>query len=448
MRTPSGHIVSSSSAPHSMQSRLPNQLYTTIDEFKLESGAKLKDVTIAFTVSGRLNPLGTNAILICHALSGTADVADWWSSLFSRPRSALDLTKFCVICCNVLGSPYGSSSPLSIKPGSTSCYGSSFPKTTIRDDVRIQKHVMDILGVQSIYCIIGASMGGMVAMEWALHHGPRYVRSVVLISTAARQSPWAIAWAENQRSTIKSDSRWRGGCYGDDPPVAGLAAARMAAMLSYRTYSSFEKRFGRRQIDVKVLERGPCNGYRSGQIGTCTDVGDIEAEGNPSPVFLAQSYLWYQGEKFNRRFDANCYVHILDKIDTHDISRGRCPHLCPSEAMKEVLKGMKQRALVIGVASDGLYPIQEQMELSEHIPNAQFAWMESDDGHDGFLLEGEQMNNLLQLFFDRQPLVEEVPTCWKATRIPNISPGETNHCLETVQYAVETTDIMSYVGDW
>ncbi|KAI1148900.1 acetyl coenzyme A:deacetylcephalosporin C o-acetyltransferase [Nemania diffusa] len=381
-----------------MPDKLPTQFYTTLDEFELESGQVLTDATVAFTIRGRLNASGTNVIVICHALSGSADCFDWWSFLLSGPtKPAIDTTRYCVICCNALGSPYGSSSPVCSRPNTTSLYGNEFPKTTIRDDVQIQKKVLDILGVQSVYCVIGGSMGGMQALEWSFF-GQHYVRSLALIATTARQSPWAIAWAENQRATIKADAKYRGGGYGDDPPVAGLRAARMAAMLSYRTHLSFEKRFGRRRVDVKT-DSSSRKARRAAVPG--------EHHRDKCGTFSAQSYLRYQGDKFNERFDANCYLHLLDKIDSHDISRGRCAGLSDSDAMKEVLGQIQQRALVVGIPTDGLYPLCEQVALFEGMPNATFATLESEDGHDGFLLEGEQLNDLLSKFFGAGPLLEE-----------------------------------------
>lgn len=232
-------------------------------------------------------------------------------------------------------------------------------------------------------------MGGMLALEWSFF-GKQYVRSLVLIATSARQSPWAIAWAENQRATIIADAKYQGGCYGDDPPTAGLAAARMAAMLSYRTHSSFEKRFGGRRVSPNSLAPKPetvfqkigVDGYNTKKMG----------------IFSAQSYLRHQGAKFNSRFDANCYLHILDKIDSHDITRDRSSSLSESEAMREVLGVIRQRTLVVGIPTDGLYPLSEQVTLYKCMPNATFAALESDDGHDGFLLEAEQLNDLLRNF--------------------------------------------------
>jgi homoserine O-acetyltransferase len=211
-------------------------------------------------------------------------------------------------------------------------------------------------------------MGGMAALEWALLFGKDYIQSMVLIATAARQSAWGSAWAENQRCTIRCDPKFRGGHYDlDDPPAAGLATARMAALLTYRTHQSFEKRFGGR--------------------------------GMSEAAYLAQSYLQYQGSKFNARFDANCYLHILDKIDSHDVTRNRCPHgMAKEEAVRKVLGQIRQPTLVVGIPTDGLYPVCEQHALYENIPNAAFAQLHSEDGHDGFLLETAQLNRLLQSF--------------------------------------------------
>jgi len=240
-------------------------------------------------------------------------------------------------------------------------------------------------------------MGGMQALEWSFF-GPRYVQSLVLVATTARQSPWAIAWAENQRATIKADAKYRGGSYGEDPPVAGLRAARMAAMLSYRTHLSFEKRFGRRRIEPKT------NGNGNSNSNSHNNAPETDYHRDKHGTFSAQSYLRYQGDKFNARFDANCYLHLLDKIDSHDITRGRGAGLGDGEAMKEVLGQIQQRSLVVGIPTDGLYPLCEQMALYKDLPNATFATLESEDGHDGFLLEGDQLNDLLHTFYGTFPL--------------------------------------------
>ncbi|EXL98560.1 hypothetical protein FOIG_09323 [Fusarium odoratissimum NRRL 54006] len=334
-----------------MQDQLPTQLYTTIDRFVLESGGS-DQRNRGLTVKGQLNTQRTNAVVICHALSSSADVKDWWSLLLSRPKNpVLDPDRFCIMCCNSLGTPCGSSSPLSVRPGTASYYGHPFPKTTIRNDVR-----------------------------------------------------------ESQLATIKPDSKFRGGRYGGDPPRDGLAAARMAAMISYRTHSSFEKRFGRRRLETcttpnRMLSKvsGTRNGTRA---PFAVDVQRAERDDghyDNSGIFLAQSYLRYQGEKFNARFDANCYLHILDKIDSHDIARVRYPSLSDDEAILKVLSQIRKPTLIVGVPTDGLYPPSEQIFLSQGLKNATFATLQSDGGHDAFLIQDEQLNELLRSFFGSDP---------------------------------------------
>lgn len=264
----------------------------------------------------------------------------------------------------------------------------------------IQKYVLDQLGVRSIHSVIGASMGGMLALEWSLF-GEDYVRSLVLIATTARQGPWAIAWAENQRATIRADAKYREGFYTDDPPVAGLGAARMSAMLSYRTHKSFEKRFGRLRLQAKSVE----DARPGDNANPCTSMS-LEGmslsshRSNKQATFAVQSYLRYQAEKFNERFDTNCYIHLLDKIDSHDIIRGRYENLSDGDAMEAVLRQIQQPALVVGIPTDGLYPLSEQLTLARGLPNATFYALESEDGHDGFLLEGKKLNCILKPFFN------------------------------------------------
>ncbi|WKT45028.1 Alpha/beta hydrolase fold-1 [Fusarium oxysporum f. sp. vasinfectum] len=233
-----------------------------------------------------------------------------------------------------------------------------------------------------------------MALEWALL-GKHFVRSMVLVATAARQSHWAIAWSENQLASIKPDSKFRGGRYGGDPPRDGLAAARMAAMISYRTHSSFEKML------LKVS--GTRNGTRAPFAVDVQRAERNDGHYDNSGIFLAQSYLRYQGEKFNSRFDANCYLHILDKIDSHDIARVRYPSLSDDEAILNDLSQIRKPTLVVGVPTDGLYPPSEQIFLSQGLKNATFATLQSDGGHDAFLIQGEQLNELLRSFFDSDP---------------------------------------------
>ena len=229
--------------------------------FELESGVTLRNVPVAYTTRGTLNAAGDNAMVICHALTGSADVSDWWGPLLGGPGRAFDVSRFFIICLNSLGSPYGSASPVTAKDGDPSRgrYGPEFPLTTIRDDVRLHKMVLDDLGVRQVAAVIGGSLGGMFVLEWA-YLGAQYVRCVVPIATSSRHSAWGISWGEAQRQSIYADPKYEDGYYPfDDPPVTGLGAARMSALLTYRSRNSFEARFGRNMPDPKrqqlLLER-------------------------------------------------------------------------------------------------------------------------------------------------------------------------------------------------
>lgn len=331
--------------------------------FELECGYILREVPVVYKTWGKLNKEGTNVIVICHALSGSADVEGWWGPLLGAGR-AFDPEQYFIFCGNVLGSPYGTASPVTINPDTGKAYGPEFPKTTIRDDVKLHKAVLDVLKVKQIQYVAGGSMGGMQVLEWAFF-GKEYVQNLIAIATSARHSAWGIGWGEAQRQAIYSDRWYKDGYYSKDhQPTQGLRAARMTALLTYRSRVSFEKRFGR-----KVTEG----------------------------VFSAHSYLRYQGDKFVDRFDANCYVAISLKLDTHDVSRGR-------GAMEQVLGSILQPTLVISIATDGLFTFADQYELSEHIPNAELVVIDSVEGHDGFLIEFQQLNEHLMRFITQTRL--------------------------------------------
>ncbi|EFX06153.1 homoserine O-acetyltransferase [Grosmannia clavigera kw1407] len=232
---------------------IPDQQFAIVPSFQLESGVALQNVPVAYTTRGTLSPDGSNAMVICHALTGSADVGDWWGPLLGGPGRAFDVSRFFIICLNSLGSPYGSASPVTAKDGDPSRgrYGPEFPLTTIRDDVRLHKMVLDDLGVRQVAAVIGGSLGGMFVLEWA-YLGRDYVRSIVPIATSSRHSAWGISWGEAQRQSIYADPKYEDGYYPfDDPPAAGLGAARMSALLTYRSRNSFEARFGRNIPDPK-----------------------------------------------------------------------------------------------------------------------------------------------------------------------------------------------------
>lgn len=347
----------------------------------------------------------------------------------------------------------------------------------------IFKLILDDLGVKQIAVVIGGSMGGMLVLEFA-YFGKDYVRNIVPIATSARYSAWGISWGEAQRQSIYSDPKYEDGYYTyEDPPSTGLGAARMQALLTYRSRDSFETRFGRNVPDLTKKQnisgaghpptppnehwaihndghknaRSPrpsrTNSTTAMPINSTTKADlefhsaskpstPVESEGNPmnglgrttpsslrpAPTyFSAQSYLRYQGEKFIKRFDANCYIAITRKLDTHDVSRHRFPegrdpsNLDAVSALHHALSLIEQPTLVLGIQSDGLFTFAEQQELAAHIPRATLKTIDSPDGHDAFLLEFEQVNTHLLKFLNEQlpDIMSRSPTAEASANLDN-----------------------------
>ena len=349
-----------------------------LDSLDLESGVALHDVPVAFSTWGTLSPGADNAVLVCHALTGSSVVTDWWPGVVG-PGLALDTDKYYIVSANVLGSPYGSVSPITLNPVTGRPFGPDFPALTVRDTVEAHKRVLDHLGVRRVIAAIGASMGGMQALEWAFQDD--LVRSIVPIAVGGRHSAWCIGWSEAQRQAIFADADWQEGHYAPDrPPAKGLAAARMMAMMSYRSHREFSDRFGRSIM--------PPNGQKE--------------------VFATESYLRHQGKKLVGRFDANCYVHLTRQMDTHDVSRGRGDYF-------ETLGNIRQPALVVGITSDVLYPVSEQEELAKHLPNARLEVIDALSGHDSFLIERARMSEILSKWLNRIADVSAaIPTATRA----------------------------------
>jgi homoserine O-acetyltransferase/O-succinyltransferase len=322
---------------------------------RLDLGAWLPDVTVAYRTWGSLNEEGTNAVLVCHALTGSADVDRWWPHLLGAGH-ALDPDADFVICSNVLGSCYGTTGPPSDAPAGHGSWGPEFPRITVRDMVRVQAALLERLGVQRLRLVVGGSLGGMQALEWGAMY-PERVDAIAPIAVSGRHSSWCIALSEAQRQAVTGDPCWRGGRYPSDaPPRKGLSIARMIAMCSYRSRESFDLRFERRA--------------------------------RPDGPFEVEQYLRHHGEKLAARFDANAYLTLTRAMDTHDVARGRGPYA-------DVLRSVRVPALVVAVDSDVLYPPVEQQELARLLPGARLAWLTSPHGHDAFLIEGEAMNRLL-----------------------------------------------------
>ncbi|KAJ6461015.1 Alpha/Beta hydrolase protein [Mycena sanguinolenta] len=397
---------------------IDQQVYV-VPSFTLECGTELKEAPVAYKTWGRLNEARDNVMIICHALTGSADVEDWWGPLMGRNK-AFDPSRFFIFCGNTLGSPYGSASPVTIDPDTGRPYGPAFPPTSIRDDVRIHLHILQThLRVRSVAVVIGGSMGGMAVLEWPLCSPPGFVRRIVALATSARHSAWCISWGESQRQSIYSDPEFKDGHY--DPaaqPKSGLAAARMCALLTYRSRDSFERRFGRKVQGVPKKKTAAAT-LMTPPASPPLEAVDLHNDGNRSrrspsitnldkpatplpppprpPIFSAQSYLRYQGEKFISRFDANCYIHITRKLDTHDVARGRVTSTLDEDddeddAVASVLAGLPPRALIISIQSDGLFTPPEQALLATHIPDSELVVIPSGEGHDGFLVEFEEIN--------------------------------------------------------
>ncbi|MDF1610635.1 homoserine O-acetyltransferase MetX [Stygiobacter electus] len=347
------------------------QKFLLEDEFIFESGDKLKNITVAYETYGKLNEDGTNAIIVCHALTGDAHASSfnnpdgrdgWWDGIIGEDK-ALDPKKYFIVCSNFLGSCYGTSGPASINNSTNQKFNLSFPKVTVRDMVHLQKYLIDYLGIQKIKTVIGGSLGGMQALEWALLY-PELVESIIPIACGAKHSAWAIGLNEIQRKAIMDDPHWNNGNYYSQP-LNGLATARMLAMMTYRTNMNFENRFGR---SVKEI---------------------IEKK----PFYEVESYLHYQGKKLVARFDANAYLYITHAMDSHDIGKDR-------NGVVNALNSIIAITLVIGIDTDILYPTNEQKEIAENVANGRYHEIKSVYGHDAFLIEFEQMNPAIKNFLE------------------------------------------------
>lgn len=331
----------------------------------LELGDVLASYTLAYRTWGRLSPGGDNAVIVCHALTGSADADAWWEVMFGANK-AFDPARDFIICSNALGSCYGSTGPSSADDPKQR--GPLFPSLTIRDQVRAQMALADALGVERIRLVVGGSMGGLQALEWALMDVER-VQALGVIAASARHSAWCLSWSEAQRMSLRADSAFCGGNYSpDNPPIAGLGAARAIAMATYRSPESLDSRYGRDKCSAAFGE------------GT-----------NNPDEFAVRDWMRHHAETFVRRFDANSYLTLMDAMDRHDVGRGR-------GGMARALAGIRQPALVVAISSDGLYVPAEQGLIANSLPDAHFVELESTHGHDAFLIEADRIEHHLSQF--------------------------------------------------
>ncbi len=349
-------------------------------ELTLDSGERLGHVILAYETYGKLNDRRSNAILILHALSGDAHAAGfherdnkpgWWNEMIGHGK-AFDTDTYFVICSNVLGGCRGSTGPSSINPATGKPYGLDFPTLTIKDMVNAQRHLIDHLRIEKLLCVVGGSMGGMQALQWAASY-PDRVRSVIPIATTLKHSPQQIAFNEVGRQAIMSDPEWKGGNYfGGAPPSKGLAVARMIGHITYMSDTSMSEKFGRRIKNGSVQSR-------------------FGAE------FEVERYLHYHGDNFVKRFDANSYLYITKALDYFDLSNCR--------TLFEVFKDIRAKFLIMAFKSDWLYPTYQSKEILKICKlagiEATYCEINSTYGHDAFLLEIEEETHLIRHFLKR-----------------------------------------------
>jgi homoserine O-acetyltransferase/O-succinyltransferase len=339
---------------------------TTLEtDFITESGFRFEKAPVAYKTWGELNVDKDNVILIFHALTGHAAADEWFPGIFGE-GNICDPDEHFIICVNVPGSCYGSVGPQSINPKNGKAYRNDFPEITIRDMVRFQQHLLDQLGITGIELVIGGSMGGMQALEFIFMD--RRARSAVLIAMGKAHTPWAIGISHAQRTAIQNDPKWKNGNYQpEDGPFRGVATARMMAMVTYRAPEDYNRKFGRK------LQ-------------------------NEDGQFQIESYLNYQGQKLAKRMDAHTYITLTKAMDSHDISRNRSD-------FELILNRIEIPIQVIGITSDHLYPVAEQKELANLLPNGRYAEIDSPAGHDGFLIEFDQLNSIIKPFTHRIELL-------------------------------------------
>lgn len=335
---------------------MSTEIYKHTKSFTLENGKQLHQLEIGYNTYGKLNQNRDNVVWVCHALTANSDVLDWWKGLFGHD-DFFNPDEYFIVCANILSSPYGTTNPLSIDPSTGQPYYLTFPEITIRDIINAHQLLAAHLGINDIHILIGGSLGGQQAMEWAIAE-PERIKNLVLIATNAKHSAWGIAFNESQRLALSADPTF----YSNTPSggAQGLKAARSIALLSYRGYKTY-------------------NATQNDDDNSLTD------------GYKASSYQNYQGQKLVNRFNAYSYWYLTKVMDSHNVGRNR-------EGIFKALSTIKAKTLVIGITSDVLFPIDEQRYLFEHLPQASFAEFDSLYGHDGFLIETETLTNIIRSF--------------------------------------------------
>jgi homoserine O-acetyltransferase len=329
--------------------------------FRTELGSSFKELEIAYHTWGSLDKTADNVIWVCHALTANSDVEAWWPGMVGEGL-AFDTSRYFIVCANILGSCYGTTGPLSVNPDTGKPWLSDFPLITVRDVVNLHDVLRKHLGIRRINTIIGSSIGGYQALEYAIMF-PDIIGSLIFIASSAKQSPWAVALNESQRLAIESDQTFADGKPGGG--ARGLKAARSVGLLSYRTSYAYNK---------------------------------TQAEDNDEKTgsFRAASYQAYQGDKLVKRFNAWSYYRLTQLSDNHNVGRGR-------GGVLGALAAVKAKTLCVGIKSDILYPVEEQKYVAENVRDGEYTEIDSFFGHDGFLIETGQVTELIKKFRDKHP---------------------------------------------
>lgn len=327
--------------------------YIHKEKFLFEAGGVLNDLKVAYHTSPyEYDPCGGKKVIwICHALTANSDAEDWWPELVGSGK-LFDTEKYFVVCANMLGSPYGSSGPAHCPAGKYL----DFPKVTVRDIVKANDLVRSHLGIDKIDLLVGGSIGGFQALEWSISH-PEVIKKAIYIACGAVETPWLAASIESQRMALEADQNFRK----QDSlqaPFMGLRCARSIALISYRSYQGYNLTQSEQEEDFLFSQR-------------------------------AGSYQRYQGKKLSDRFDAYSYYYLGLSVDSHNVGRGR-------GGVEKALSGIKAQSIVVGIDSDALFPLCEQKRIAEAIPGASYHEITSQFGHDGFLLEYEQLTKIIE----------------------------------------------------
>lgn len=347
---------------------------------EFSKGGKLDAFNLRYETYGTLNADKSNAVLVCHALTGDHHCAGiytladkkrgWWNNIIG-PNKPLDTNKYFVICSNCLGGCQGSTGPTSINPQTGKPFNMSFPEISIKDMVEAQARLLTYLGIEKLLLVIGGSMGGMQALQWAIDF-PKRVKKVIALATTSRQNAQAIAFNSVGRAAIMQDPDWAEGDYTvEKPPRVGLSIARMMAHITYLSDKGLENKFGREKR------------------------GGTDSIFNTN--FEVENYLRYQGESFVNRFDANTYLYITRSLDLYDLR-------AEDGTLETTFKDIEADVLTVGFTSDWLFPPQQNLEIAQALlrckKNASYAVIDSDLGHDSFLIESPKLYDLITNFLE------------------------------------------------